>query len=288
MSTLNHERYKWVPGSEKYYFFINSDFLDDDMKWIKENKIENIKLVPSSDGYRIKSIEPILVLNNLKILDVFLEGIDLSRLCEFRNLENLAIAELNINIDISNLYNLKSLYLLYQKNIKGLNTLFALEELILIKGDALFFTDALFSSWLNLVDVTFLSPKMPPNLLFLKNCKKIKALEIYNSRSHFSILDLIFLKDTLEELKIGNCKQVQGIEEVLPKLAKLKWFALIDSIILKDTNFLKSLINLEVLVVLGTSYFENGDLTNLKGRFRHLGIDDKKHYNLKSKDFKIK
>ena len=72
----------------------------------------------------------------------------------------------------------------------------------------------------------------------------------------------------------------------MPKLAKLKWFALIDSIILKDTNFLKSLINLEVLVVLGTSYFENGDLSNLKGRFRHLGIDDKKHYNLKSNDFK--
>jgi len=279
-----HEQYRCIPGSDKYYFYIDSDNLEENIEWILANKIENIRL-NKYEGYKLNTIEPILRLKSIKSLVVFLEGVDLSTLCQLHELEELTIGELNKNIDVSNLVKLKDFYLLYQNNIKGLNTLKALKKLIVVKADTAFFLNDNFRIWEELEELTLLSPKLPPKLLFLRNLKKLKELEINSSRVKFDVSDITFVKDNLEILKIGGCKNIEGLEPALPKLVNLKWFALTDSITLKSTSFVNYLTKLETLVVLGSSYFENGNLLNLKDRLSHVGIDDKKHYNLKYKDF---
>ncbi len=280
---VEHEQYKCVPGSSKYYFYINSDRLEEDLQWIINNRIDSIRLIPTE--YKVKTIEPILRLKNIKSLVIFLKGVDLSKLCELHELEELAIGELNDNIDISNLANLQDVYLLYHKNIKGLNTLNGLKKIIIVKAGVAFFSDKVFSSWGKLEDLTLLSPKLPSSLSFLRNLKNLKEFEVNSSRSKFEVFDMSFVKDSLVVLKIGNCKNIEGLEATLPKLVNLKWFTLTDSITLKSTGFIHYLPKLQTLIVLGSSYFEDGNLINLKGRFKHISIDDKKHYNLKQKDF---
>src|SRR5215467_7016343 len=104
---IKHEQYKCVPGSSKYYFYINSDRLEEDIQWILANKIDSIRL-SQYDGYKIKSIEPILQLAQIRSLVIFLQGVDLSNLNELKNLEELSIGESNINIDVSSLKKLQS------------------------------------------------------------------------------------------------------------------------------------------------------------------------------------
>ena len=74
---VEHEQYRCVPGSNKYYFYINSDRLEEDIQWILANKIENIRL-SQYDGYKLKTIEPIFRLENIKSLVIFLQGVDLT------------------------------------------------------------------------------------------------------------------------------------------------------------------------------------------------------------------
>jgi len=97
-----HEQYRCIPGSDKYYFYIDSDNLEENIEWILANKIENIRL-NKYEGYKLNTIEPILRLKSIKSLVVFLEGVDLSTLCQLHELEELTIGELNKNIDVSNL-----------------------------------------------------------------------------------------------------------------------------------------------------------------------------------------
>ena len=277
-----HKQYRQIHKGVKFYFYLNSDTLEEDIKWITENKIENIRL-SQYDGYRLKTIEPVLRLKRVKALAIFIEGADLSKLTELHQLDDLIIGEQNLNIDLSGLQHLKSLYLLHHKNVKGLDTLNNLEKLILVKSDIGFFKEELFRSWPKLKDLTFLSPRLPGDLSFLKHQKSLRELEIDHSRSKFEVGELQQLKDSLEVLSIGNCKGVTGIYELLPRLKQLKSFTLTDSVVLKDSQFADLMPNLEMLAVLGSSYFENGDIKNL-ARLKHVGIDDKKHYNLKSKD----
>lgn len=142
---IYHERYKRIHDKVPYSFYLDSDKLEEDFQWIANNQIDSIRLIP--ELYKIKSIQPILKLDNLKILDIFLKDIDLSKLCQFKQLENLGIGEPNFNIDVSGLHHLKELYLLYHKHIKGLETLKNLEKLILVKGDIDFFKEELFKCW---------------------------------------------------------------------------------------------------------------------------------------------
>jgi hypothetical protein len=284
--SIEHEQYRCVPGGNKYFFYINSDKLEEDIEWILANKIESVRL-SKYDGYKLNTIEPILKLKNIKALVIFIEGVDLSKLHELHELTELTIGELNKSIDVSNLGKLQDAYLVYQKSIKGLNTLKSLKKLIVVKADITLFSDDIFNSWEKLEELTLLSPKLPSNLSFLRPLKNIKELEINNSRSKFDVSDMVFVKDSLETLKIGSCKNVEGLETTLPKLANLKWFALTDSITLKNVNFVSSLLKLQTLIVLGSSYFEDGNLMSLNGRLSHIGIDDRKHYNLKQKDFSL-
>jgi hypothetical protein len=276
-----HNQYRQVHGKAKFYFYLNSDTLEEDIKWITENNIENIRL-SQYDGYTLKTIEPVFRIKHVRALAIFIEGADLSALHELQELEDLVIGELNVHIDLSGLHHLKSLYLLYHKKIKGLDTLNNLERLILVKCDISLFKEGLFRSWQKLIELTLLSPKLPGDFSFLKHQKRLKELEIDHSRSTFEVGALQYLKDSLEVLRISNCKRMAGIYELLPKLQRLKSFTLTDSLVLNDSRFADMMPNLEILAVLGSSYFENGDIKNLE-RLKHVGIDDKKHYNLKSK-----
>ena len=281
---VKHEQYKCVPGSSKYFFYVNSNSLDEDIKWIIENEIDSVRL-SQYDGYSIKSIEPILKLKQIKSLAIFLTGVDLERIAELNGIEELVIGESSTNINLMGLSRLKEFYLVYQNNIRGLSSLQSLEKLIVVKANNSFFVENIFKYWRSLSSLTLLSPKLPTDLLFLKDNSNLAELEIFNSKSIFNLRDLSFIHSSLEILKIGNCKYIQGIEGVLQTLTNLRWIQLTDSVLLKDTKFIEFLPRLETLIVLGTSYFKNGDILNLNRKIKCVRIDNKRHYNLKQSDF---
>ncbi len=61
---------------------------------------------------------------------------------------------------------------------------------------------------------------------------------------------------------------------------------MIDSTKLERTSDFLKLDNLEILIVLGTSYFIGGSLNALKGKLEVFNYENKRHYNIKHEDFK--
>ena len=281
---LIHKRYFRTNQNEPYYFYLSSAEIEDDIKWIDEHKIENIRLSQYGE-YSITSIEAIFKIKTvIKRLVIFIENIDLNRLAELKELEELGIGEPAKNINLSSFKKLKKLYLVHTKKIIGFASLQALEELIILKAPSLFFSAENFNRLTNLNSLTILSGKIPQQLDFLLQLTNLKELEIHNIKSTFSVAALRSLEN-IEILKIGCCPCVNDLITTLPLLKHLTWLALTDSSTLDDTSFIESLPNLKVLVVLGKSYFKNGDLSNLKNKLEHVGIDNKRHYNLKYEDF---
>jgi hypothetical protein len=281
---MEHERYKCISGSKKYYFYIGTDTIIEDINWIKDNKIDSVRLSQSS-GYRANNLDPILELTNIKYLDIFIEKADLSKLTKFRNLIDLGIGEAVEKLDLSSLNQLRELYLVYTKNTIGLDKLINLEQLILVRAGLEIFKESVFGSWRKLRDLTILTAKFPADLSFLNKNSLLTSLEVCNVRSVFSALDLYRHEKNLNTLKIGKCKKIVDLEQVIPALKNLQWLTIVDSITLRDSKFVEYLPNLDTLIILGSSFFENGDIDNLKGRVKTVSIDDKKHYSFKHKDF---
>ena len=131
--------------------------------------------------------------------------------------------------------------------------------------------------------------------LCLSNLKNLNGLRFLRGSSVKSLLVCycrnVSLKGishlNLDALEIANCKCVDRWNEVL-EVQSLKTLKLIESIKVKSVDSLCALKNLEVLVVLGSSYFENGNLDAARGRYRHFGFDNKRHYNIRYDEFKKK
>ncbi|MDB5150141.1 MAG: hypothetical protein JWQ57_4161 [Mucilaginibacter sp.] len=280
----SHNQLQYMSGVNAYFFAINSNNLHDDIKFIKENKIKNIEL-NDNKGWQLDNIYPLIELDFVEGLYIHTGNMDLSKISHFKNLQLLSISEDNYNIDLSSLKKLTFLSLKYQRNLSGLDFLLNLEKLNLIKADAQFFNIKQFDCWPKLRFLQLLSPKLPNNLSFLTNCKKLKHFEMHYCRTMFSIRDLSCVKDTLEELSISNCKKVEGLE-VLSELKNLKRLSFVDSVPLNDISFTKRLTKLEILVVIGSSFFKNGNIKSLKGKIKYISIDNKKHYDIKFEDFK--
>jgi len=278
----NHERYFRVHEGEPYYFYINSDEIISDIKWIEENGIENIKLSQYS-SYSSNSLEAISNIKvSIKRLSIFIKNATLDELPLFKDLEELSIGEPADNINFKGLSKLKKLYLVYTQNLSGFSNLHSLEEIVILNANKSFFSNDNFDNLKQLKTFSVYSSQLPEKLDFL-NSFKLKSIEFHNIRTPFSIKHLSKLKDTLEILKIGKCPNIENVEETLPLLASLKWLELIDAVKLNDTSFIDTMPKLRVLLVLGKSFFKNGNLYSLK-YLDHVSIDNKRHYNLKQEE----
>jgi hypothetical protein len=279
-----HKQLSFYPGFNEYFFYVNSDEIVENIDYIKNNNIRNIG-VNKLKGYKLNDLKKITEVSN-QIEKLSIGGdIDLSDLSEFKNLEYLVANSEQAFIDFSKLSKLKYLAFFYYGKMTGFENLSNLETINVSKADPSFLTEDIFRYYKKLTRLEIVQSKLPEELDFLKYLTKLKELEFHYCKSKIDLSELLKIKGSLEILKIGHSKNVVSIE-ALTKLKKLTWLSLVDSIPLADSKFINDLPALEVLVVLGSSFFVDGNIDNLKGKLRHVGIDDKRHYTLKTKDFK--
>lgn len=282
-----NSRLKYFTDVKEYFFYIKSSEIEKDIEYIKKNKINNIA-INKYKGFLSNDISQLRELTHVK--KISLEPSDIvdvgDTLAKLKKLEYLHLGVEKVAFDFSNLPNLKRLYFDYHKNTKGIEHLINLEVLHIYYANKFFFKEDQIGSLKNLKRLEIVKSDDLDNLNCLSKLINLKELEFHYCRSLIDFNFLTYLKYKLEILKIGNCKNVKNVEYI-DSLEKLKWLAIVDSFKIKNVNFIKNLRNLEVLIVLGKSYFEDGDLSILRERkLRHVGIDNKRHYNVKYEEFK--
>jgi hypothetical protein len=279
---IEHIRYKKITENSDYFYFISSNSLEEDIYFIQTNEIENICL-SQYEGYDLENILPIIDLKNIKKLRIYVEKIDLVKINVLENLEELSIGEKFINLNLNNLNNLKSLYLVHG-TLTGLNNLKKLKELIIINGESSFFSESNFKQNSSIEVLSIYGTKGVINFSFLRNLKNLKELDLYNVKSELDIRLLESSASKLETLKIEKCKIIIHFEEFLPNFKSLRYLSLVDSVPVSNAETLLNLKSLEVLVVLGKSFFIDGNINQLN-KIKHVSIDNKKHYSLKNEQF---
>ena len=75
-------------------------------------------------------------------------------------------------------------------------------------------------------------------------------------------------------VETGKCRNLLNFEKALQRLKSLKHLSLIASVSIKDASFVTQLPKLKTLVVLGSSFFLNGDIDVLK-QLDWISTDDK-------------
>jgi hypothetical protein len=270
-------------GSNIPIFYLNSEHLDEDIKFINDNNINDVSINPHK-GYKLKNADVFIALPNVKRISLAARDLDLSVISKLTQVEFLFIGEDNYNIDLSNCKKLESLNFKYDNSIKGLGNLKELREITVSKGDCNFFNRNIFSNYSKLEKLEIIQSKLPSEMSFFECLLNLKELDILYSKGEIDLIFLKYIQRSLENLKIKNSKKVSHIEAIY-EMPNLKWLSLVDSIPLENSKLINKLTHLEVLIVLGTSFFIDGDISNLtKLNLKHVSIDDKRHYNLKYAD----
>ena len=283
----DNEQFKYFPDVEEYFYYMNSAHIKKDIQYVIDNNIKNVAL-NKYHGYTMNNISEFEKLIHIKKLSIEPSNVlsikePLSKLV---NLEYLHIGVDKMEVDFSNLKKLKWLYFDYHKKVKGFDSLKKLEVLHIYRANKNFFTEAYLKHLTKLRRLEIVQSKDLQNLACLVKLTSLKELEFHYCRSAINLSFLEKFKEQLKVLKIGNCKNVLDIDKI-KQLKKLEWLAVVDSVPLESADIVNYLPNLEVLIVLGKSHFMNGDLSILKDmKLRHVGIDNKRHYNMKYEDFK--
>jgi hypothetical protein len=268
----------------EFIYFIDSSNLESNIDYIKQHQIDFVGV----NTYKDFDIEDFSVLLEIKDqvrkLSIEVRNMEsLHLLKEFKHLEYLHIIDDNIDIDLTGLDKLKTLYITYHKKIRGLDTLENLEKLLIEKANEKVL-NAITTSSKKISHLTIRSSKFN-NLSFLQALNQLSELEFeYCSRSSIDVMEI---PRNIEVLRLENSKKVENIE-ALKEFKKLKKLYLINSVQLENDSFVNDLKDLETIVVTQASYFVQGDLSNLYNHknIKHVGINNKKHYNYTFEDFK--
>jgi hypothetical protein len=280
------DQLKKIPGKQDLFFFVDSENLVENIRFIQEEKIENIALNPFH-SYKINNIDWFREVPFIKKAELGgCYNINFDGLKYLSNLQYLSFnAMKDQKVDFSKISNLVHLSLQFNKNLKGLEELKLLETLAISKGEEFFFNDSNFRNYEKLKILSIVDSKLPRSLVFLKYLHSLKHLELNYIKSNIDLTELETLKGTLEIFKIGYMKKVESFKTI-SQLLNLKILSIVDTLPIENTDFINQMRDLEILIVIGSSYFIDGDLSKLRGRLKHVSIDNKRHYNLKYEDLK--
>lgn len=266
---------------------ISSSELENDLAYIKNNTMRTIDVNDFYD-YEIDNIDWLEQVGNivrkLTISVTKAKHFSYSGLKYCKQLRSLTIQNYTKDIiDVSHNTQLVDFYTLNSQYVDGFERLKSLKNLVLTKPTNYVLTPEVFEKFSKLEylclsgrdfldGVEFLA-NSPLTKLMFSHCRKVslKGIEALN----------------LEWLEIDSCKSLEYFEKVFD-ISSLKELRLLNSVRVASPHQLDKLQNLEILVLLGTSYFKDGNLDPLKGRLRHLGIDKKRHYSISPEEFREK
>ena len=206
-----------------------------------------------------------------------MKDIDISCISKFSSLNRLYLSENKTKkIDLSGM-NLTELNIRYSKSITGIFSIKTLSTLILSHGNEDLFVLDFFSKLNNLKLLEVYQSNLPKDFSFLSKNAELKQLEIGYIRKSFALNGLEHIN--LNKLTISNSKKVDI--DNLKNLTSIEELRLVDSVVIPSNDIFSRFERLKYLIILGSSFFSDGNLIELQKRVEYLGIDNKKHYNVK-------
>ena len=270
-----HIRYKYIKQIDTSFFHISSKELDSDLSFIRNNKIKNVVINYISEYkfnnidflYQLPDLEKIVVTTSSK--NFCLDGL---RYCN-------KLLELKVNnfsnsiVDLSKKKELKILDVENFSKLKSIEDCVNLEKLISGKIPKKNFTRRFWSIFSKLRYLCISNTQNISSFDFLREID-IKSLFLYRCKNvNFLGVDSLFLED----LKIEKCTNALNDREIYKNI-NLKSLAIIDSFCVESANLVCEMHSLERLILLGKSYFVNGDLSMVGERFKVFSFDEKEHY----------
>lgn len=281
---VTHQRYRYSKPVNRYEFFLDSNFNKDDIIFINKNKI--ISIVLNAQYYTFSNLDILREIPHIEFLDIVSERVtNFNGLRYLKKLKYLFISNpiSDINIDLTQNINLEFLNI-PTTNIKGIENCIRLSTLVLRKCK---FDQIDYKMLPNLKSLDFVDSKKITDLNFLPNSLKVTQLTLSHLPNLNDISFISKIDKNLKELEIETCKKIRQIE-IISTLKLLKKLVICNSIPLINTSVILPLNKLEHFALLGSSFFVDGDLSLLKKmNIKYVGIDDKKHYTLKMKDFRF-
>lgn len=280
MNTLpEHIRYKKITQNSEHFFFLKSNSLNDDIAFIQYNKIKNVCLSENNE-YDLLNVLPIVHIDCIQNLRIYVKKIDLKGLDKLTSLEELSIGEEYQNLELSNLSNLHTIYLVNGK-FTGLQSLLKLKDLTIVYGNANALSANNFAENSSIESLSIYNAKGQIDFSFLQKLNNLKEIDLYNIKTIIDMRLFNSYAEKLESLRIEKCKELRNLEKCLGSFFSLKYLSLIDSVPITSALNLSQLKSIEVVVIVGTSYIIDGDLSQLTN-LRHVSIDNKQHYSLKN------
>lgn len=279
----SEDRLKFVNGYGEYFLHVDSDEIERDVEFIKKSKVGNLILNASGD-YAFTDLEWLSSvgdrISRLVIASPMKGVFDYGGLRHCRELTRLKVNNYNSGvIDVSGNLSLKELDVANCRHLVGLERLIKLERLIATNLDSSLIDVAIFGQLENLQFLSISNTSLK-DLCFLRG-SSLNGLAFNYCKS----ISLAGLPDLgVRDLAFEKCKNLQHVELIYDSNS-IERLTLVDSAQLSSAKDLVRLDHLKVLILLGSSYLQDGDLDPLKGRLEIFSFDDKRHYNCRFKEF---
>lgn len=244
---------------------------------IKDKKLEGLRIFAHLKDDRLDSLD------FLKDYS-FLERLDIASVVDynFEFLESLSqLKSLSIDIEGTNEINLSHLYNLKSLTINGNHPLIGFEDLLKLNYLSLMGYNedilTIVAKQLNLKELTISSSPIK-TLNGLQNLTYLEKISLRNCKKLISIKELNNLSN-LRDLKIDTCPKLNNISYLtnLPNLSILK---LNDCKGIQSLDFLVKLNKLTELYLLGNTNILNGDLKPAANIMK-VYTRNRSHYNIK-------
>ena len=270
--------------SRKPTFVIESDRLDDCMRYAVEKKITRIYL-QKTFGFNLSNVDFFREYDFFTEVSVIrdLTEIDVSGVQFLKKLARMTLSNDNQGLDFSNFPQLEDASIDWNNKIINLNQCKKLNSLILWKFKP---KSGSFKELRGLDNVTSLKVTQS-NIISLSGLEELPRLENFEAYYLSKLEDLNgidAIRHSLRLLILDKCKKLHDYEHALSSLTSLHKLILGDCGPLRNLEFVNKLSELTFFSFVGTDV-KDGDLSLLlKRKFEHVGFDDKRHYSHKMKE----
>ena len=274
MGIVDKDGYKFLDGLAKEYIVIESNRLEEYIKYINENDVKAVYL--SNSHYNENSIDFLDRCNKIKEINITSESIknydglrQLTELIKLNIDEPKGIVDLNYNKNT-----LQELIVAMNNKIKNLSSLNKLKRLRLWKykpkiGNLEEIREIISLESLGILQSPILS------LSGIEKLVQLKELEISRLTKLEDISCINSLAQTLTRCRINYCKNIKNIECIRYN-SQLLELGIDENGELMNLDFVKELIHLRKLTFVNTKII-NGDLSPCVG-IEYVGFMDKPYY----------
>lgn len=270
-----------MPDSKQYFYYINSEDIESEIRHIKRENIKNIGL-NRFKGYKLDNIRALSELNFIEKLSIEITNIDIAGLVNFSNLDFLYFQDdNNQQIDFKYFNNIRYLNIRLHTNILNLANCKSMRGLYVSDFDASKMNKIFFSVFKKIRSLTLNNVKNLVDLDYFDLPSSLEELNLFYCKKLENIDAIQKLNGSLKKVEISVCKKIFSLE-ILGKVQSLEKLIIFDSAPIQNASSFASLDKLKHLTVMGSSYFINGDLNALVNIVKegvYVGIDNKRHYS---------